>query len=205
MKNLLKLSLILLSVIMTNAGCSDDDDDNIRTSTITSVKATVDGIGDKVDKVRFTLDNTANTVCSEAEFKNNSFEFSLMQEVNSSLLKSITTEEAFENMSISDTSAKICFADFYAFKNGEIAGYFLYNDGEAIENKNAYYIYTDKDVQVTGKHGSINVVITKCSFKKGWNLVTGIYKGSEYGTELTYTTDTPKGLKWVFIPLLNNQ
>lgn len=208
MKTILKTILPLLSVILINAACSDDDDkNNIPTAPVTTMSATVSGVGNKVDKVLLTLEPIGTAVYGESEFKDNTFRFSLEKEVSDSYLKPLSEMQDFNKMKLSDPSAKGCYADFYAQKDGDKTGVFINTNGGLIENKdvsnNVYLIYVDRDVEITGKQGTSTAITASCSFKKGWNLIAHILKMAKVETEnpvieTIYTTAIPANVPWEY-------
>lgn len=209
MKTIFKTILPLLGAILINAACSDDDENNnIPTASVTTMSATVSGINNKVDKVLLTIDPIGTAVYGESEFKDNTFRFSLQKEVRDSYLQPLSgMVENFDKMKLSDSSAKACYGEFYAQKNGKETGYFVQTNGGLVENNNVsnsiYYIYVDRDVEMTGKQGTTTVTTASCSFKKGWNMIGQTIKTAKVETEnpvieTIYTTAIPANVTWKY-------
>lgn len=209
MKNFLSLivCLSMLSVVFT--GCSDDDDDENRipTAGVSRVDATINGVGEQIDSVFLTLGVNAETVLLRSEFKDNQFKFDLPEDVNSGNLFSLSDFEEFKGLSISNSSARVCYAEFNAYKGTERSGYIVYSNGETtLSHVAVNFIYVDRDVTISGKQTSTNEgfeihTVTNCSFVKGWNLIA-FYSSETPAVEHTtnYTTDIPSGIKWSYVP-----
>ncbi len=193
----------LLVLLFINSGCNDSDDDVINppTTSVQNVTANINGISDSVDSVFLAIDSPAKKIIAKTKFENNQFTFTLPQIFDQDYLHSVSSDELFKNLNISNNSAKICYGEFYAYKNDQAVGFFAYTDGATFGTKSTYYIYTDKDVTITGKvnNGSQTFITANCALKTGWNLITTYSKSSENEHIETWETVTYNDVKWTFV------
>lgn len=143
--------------------------------TVKSITATVTSVGDAVNHVYLCNDNFGKNVISGAGFNNNQFAFDLEKvNVDAKYLSPITSDSNYgnENYDISDKSAKICRAQFTAFNDDKLMGYFMLTQDVELFAKSTEYVYADKNVTIIGeyKEGSITKKVF-CRFLKGWNEV----------------------------------
>ena len=213
MKNLLKMSLLALSlsVGMVCVSCGGDEDEPSGNSGSVSnsvLSGKIESFDGSVSQVKaFTYFSDIATPCQNvgegAILSDGSFSINLATPVSSSLSK-IEVDDAFVG-TISDPTALVSqdTLGIHAYTGGTMAGVLLKCNNTNIEEEGlegaafSVFVYSDKEVKVSGKtSGSIsdseyqvNIEIIEndnFTLKKGWNeLVYRVTKLSYTATSFT--------------------
>lgn len=175
----LTLSLFTLTLLSFGCSSSDKNNENSPNAKVTSIEATVNGVGDSVDQVYLCANESYyddDEVLLRSEFSNNHFKFDLKNTtVDEKYLDLLTSDEKYKNVTVSDKSTKICHGQFYAYKDGAKVGYMTLIDG----SKSIGYIYVDRDVTLVGEdqnedeNDEEDSYSTKVNLnlQKGWNEI----------------------------------
>ena len=210
-------ALFASAALMTSCEKDDEDkDDNndengLVASTVSgNLDIKIEGVHDEFDPsyifdVELTTwdsDHYDYVVLATAKYSNDGFTISLPENPPSNTLKPINDDFGFEpedGVKISNMNAKIMQAGLYA-KNeygSNCGSIYLYKE-EGDTEFYMYLIYSDSDVNVTGKDLG-NEETYSLSLKKGWNKMYCIYKELPDGRDDDIYTTTPQsGMKWFF-------
>ncbi len=174
----------------------DKDDESPETNSINPIVATVvDGSSYDPDRVEGYLGNSLNPLAT-APYSNGGFTLTLPETVDDEYLQKQLVELADE-FTVSDTNAKTNYLQIYGYKSNNIMGEFRYMNPSTSMKIEAHYMYSDRDVSVTGSrlmYDDENLVYD-LYLKAGWNIVYMIPSS----TGITYSASDPGGFVWTFI------
>jgi hypothetical protein len=227
-----KVSLFFMAAVLTAGmvftGCNKDDEDGgtsaLADNKITATVVNGASYSSAVDNVKALMNEyeeydedlgryvwTGYTAGSGA-YTSGGFTISLTATIEAQYLGSEV--EAEEGITISDPAVKIGYVEhIIAYKSDVEVGDFTYcnydpNGDEPASGADGYYLYVDRDVNITGSesntsNGYTETYTANMSLKKGWNIVYDTWNYNEAAKTATYTTKTgaaPSGMKWYFYP-----
>ena len=178
--------LVVAVIIMFFAACGKEDNPEIESKGIASVKMRIEAVKPSED-----IYGISNELAS-VKYKNGFLELNFPANVPDEYLGEYfwyNSENIIpEGVIISESQVKVGLIGLYAYNStgNFIGGFYLDN----AEWWSAEYIYADRNFSVKGK--SKYGLVFDCSFKKGWNI-------RYYNPlERIYTTQPPKNVdfKW---------
>ena len=188
---------------ITFSGCSKDDDD-LKTSVVTSIDGQVTGGTANIARVWLVSEygRIGNPLEGAYTHSTTTLKFDLPETVPASHLSSVEyfVDEGFK---VSNKSANISFVEIEGrTSTGSYLGDFFYvNQRREIV---AMLVYADADVNITGSYSEREDGYTwrencRVSLKKGWNWV--YHSEEESGRTYTFTlsTENPGNMTWVFM------
>ncbi|MDR2231603.1 MAG: hypothetical protein LBE56_00605 [Tannerella sp.] len=196
---------VLLSLLLLAAGCSKDDFSNGISVSEINVKNPVGESSESIDFVEVEFNNKQFMT---VDFMDNGFTVNLPETVEDYYLMDIK-DDFPKGLNISDPQAKICYLSMeggdyesdlkgnefrrqYEYRNME------YNGPDEAPETEGFYIYTDRDVAITGKTEGDFFTPISCSLslKKGWNLYFWTRDHTDDFGKETYSHKEPKGMQW---------
>jgi len=213
------LKIITLSAIITlGFACSKDDDNDLPDGEIIDA-STIEGYcgnsSVKVMDARISFksedsDNVSAHRVATCNVTNGKFKFDLPEEVEEYYLTEIRKFEYFDfpELKISDENAKIGEVYFVGYANTDrkllIAKMRYVNEDDVYSyDSNCYgiFIYSDRDVKITGTHseeyypGMFDYYKYNVRLKKGWTLIFET-DGETPDVRFTYTNNSKYNMDW---------
>ena len=194
-----KQFIIAALALVAMAGCKKDADDFGANTFNRTITGTLQNGNPAIKKVEATI---LNEPIASGSYSNGGFSITLPETVESSRCEKIS--DIFNGAKISDKNAMI--ASIVGFESydgtGKFTGHILYQKEEAGLTDDAFFLYTDRNVKITGKHkppyGNTETEFDNLILKKGWNIV---YVKNTARGKFVESNQEISGLKWILFDL----
>lgn len=108
----------------------------------------------------------------------------------------------FDGLTLTDNSVKIAIASFYAHSSSSLSTLSFSNGSiERPGQKNAIFIFADKEVKITGIRKISTITANyDVSLKSGWNIIIGELTKTSPNPEFDFFSqkDFPNDFKWYY-------
>ena len=187
--------IIAATALVAMAGCKKDAEDFGENTFNRTITGTLEKGNPAIRTVEATI---LDEIIASGSYANGGFSITLPETVESSLCEKIS--DSFNGAKFSDRNAMTTYIlGFESYdETGKFAGHILYQKEEAGLTDNAFFVYTDRNVKITGKHkppyGNTETEFDNLILKKGWNIV---YVKNTARGKFVESNQEISGLKWI--------